>query len=749
MSGERGRGMALPKLAFRGTYEDINGGAHRTAASIVGIPALVRNLGIWDVRRDKGKGAAGDSIVDGPAKTEAARNESRRRDYRTYIRKLKKRICKRKGHLAAEPGGLRQSTYDQADSGAATLLRFRWHGMLTTVRLEYHTEYITLTSIIDLSIAALAQCHCELPDCAHHCVKGQITAFKERFEHPQPDRPKEHKAISDYLQLEIWDKFEKQVIDGTADGRPILGGKFGEVFLDSRGIVTGTRSLGSSSEAQGKSGEGEHQSQAAFAWPRPRGRMRTGMRHGAPERRWPTDSARRLWPFIECEPKLADFEYTVTGFLDGRVLFVTALGPQPVRKPNRAGKGTDGEPIRYFLHARSDDEWELGRLVDRINALGTMRLAATMEIGALRVAGGDMDDLAEKIESAAEKIQAALKAKSGERSENKTGSAVEPSAAKEAPAAVERAIGLESSAPIEQAAEQEALSTVRQATEEMAAIRQGYQGISADLATDIWHRLERSQYYFEQFQKECSGLREKRVEGFQTYSEFVTRRMNSIFGYIAYLKTRIESIDSNNSSLERQFASLKIASVTENIQEVVERLTEQDSEIAKIQEFGEFALIGALIPYYVGNVIEHTFELDEKNMRLSWVIVITICIFICLLRLRLQRSKIEASNEKEEIKQDARSRLGWVEIIFVVYLAVVVTVSLMAIIHQPINLIGLAETATLLDVFVASLIVAAVVDLYAIPALAGHFGGDSGGGVSAAGTELAARKPAAGADGGT
>ena len=41
---------------------------------------------------------------------------------------------------------------DQIETGAVTLIRFWWQTLRTTVRLEYHSEYVTVTSIIDASV---------------------------------------------------------------------------------------------------------------------------------------------------------------------------------------------------------------------------------------------------------------------------------------------------------------------------------------------------------------------------------------------------------------------------------------------------------------------------------------------------------------------------------------------------------------------------------------------------------------------
>ena len=567
----------LHKLSSRGSYEDINGGAHRTAASVVGIPALVRNLGFWDVQSGK---------TEKEGDNRASRNVERRKLYGDYLSTLRERIDRGDGHIVPGAKCPPFEFHDQPDSGVATLLRFWWHGMLTTIRLEYHTEYITLTSIIDLHVDAIRKCSTVLPDCPRYKVTSKMKAFNELFERRRTPDKVEHNDISDFLQLRVWETFEREVIDPPAPGGSMLAKTFGEVFLDSRGIVTGTKCF------QPKEGEGAdlvHSVRRMFEHEGRRSRMREDMEHGVPDPQWASDTVRRIWQFVEAEPELAETEFTVTGFLKGRVLFITALGPQPApgAAPSVAGGGSASSwtPIRYFLHAHPDDEWQLGRLVDRINALGTMRLAATMEIGALRSTDGLMEDLATRINGAAEAIQLAMKGKGDDP------------------------------------------------TKEVSDIRSGYKALNRVIRRGVWYRLERSQYYLEQFRKECGALDETPVGGFQTYSDFVTRRMSSIFSYLQYLGTRMESIDSSNSSLERQYSWLKVASVTGSINNVVARMGEQDNEIEKIQYIGELALTAVLIPYYLGTVLfEHVYRPSGERRIWAWIILLGIFITIGIFR---------------------------------------------------------------------------------------------------------------------
>ena len=93
--------------------------------------------------------------------------------------------------------------------------------------------------------------------------------------------------------------------------------------------------------------------------------------------------------------------------------------------PIGAGRRRRGgiNPIRYYLHTYTDDEWQLGQLIDRINTLGTLRLAATMEIGRLKAVGSLVETLAFEIEDATEFIMVALKKMKDEESDPDDGKA--------------------------------------------------------------------------------------------------------------------------------------------------------------------------------------------------------------------------------------------------------------------------------------------------------------------------------------
>lgn len=111
-------------------YGSINNGAHRQAAELIGAPALVWHLALWN-----------------PARGYKARLE-RAETIQSYIREVYRNIGK-------SPGTDRQVSNEikvlHDDRANVITISFRYDGVLAKVRFEIHTEYITITSIVDAS----------------------------------------------------------------------------------------------------------------------------------------------------------------------------------------------------------------------------------------------------------------------------------------------------------------------------------------------------------------------------------------------------------------------------------------------------------------------------------------------------------------------------------------------------------------------------------------------------------------------
>jgi hypothetical protein len=606
--------MTLKALSSLGTYDEINRGAHRKAVSIIGVPSLVRHLGFWNVGISSGQPTA-------------LSHEIRASNYEKYVKDL---VGVLEGSAGADVyldrGALFQSDVD-IDTGTVSLIRFWWHGMRATVRLEFHTEYITLASILDLSVKP----HPDYSAAAGTAdpqreLRERLLLLQDLFEKEPRNRRQDYASISRLLQYEIWKKFEEDILDRAVAGKPILETTLGQVFVDLRAIVTGSTMTKGQAQPAGRAKEqGWTRSKTVpqalrrpFSHAMPR--KRTGRKeYRAPGSKWARDSLRRLWPLIESERYLQNFEFSVSGVFGGRALLVTALGPRP---PALIMRERPWQPVCYFVHAYTDDEWQIGRLIDRINTLASLRLAAVMEIGSLNKAGAMVECLAKRIQDANRAIEDAI-----EESNDKD---KQP-------------------------------DWCDKAEQEMHAVTEDLQAINGLVSGNILRRLERSQYYVEQFQKDSKALRARRIEGFQLYSEFVNRRMGSSFGYIQYLRTRMDSINAGMSALARSYSALKIASVTVSMEGLIRSMTKQDAEIEKIQDFGEVALIGFLIPYYVGTVLlEHVFPPQSRLFGLFWPVLISLFVTWVLIR-----------NKQKQGDDPWKGRRNFVRWIFVGYLIVI------------------------------------------------------------------------------
>lgn len=635
--------MALRKLSSLGGYELINGGAHRKAGSIVGIPALVRHLAFWNtgfpIEAQEAKG----SDAAEPPKVAGLSPEKRVEAYDLYIARLSSLLRAEQGNRillgsAVEPANefVKRLGESKVQSGTVTLVRFWWHGIRTTVRVEFHTEFTTVTSILDLAVKTHPDYEAKpgTVDIQGRIKKG-YAIFEQLFS--KPVAPDQHHPTLRQLQDRVWSLFENQVINGTFENEPILEDRFGEVFADLRGVINGSSPQQSPTKpakpdaakpAKSREAEPERLLQPLFELSLPRRRNRD-MQHEPATEDWHRQTLKRVWPLLEFDPRLRDFEFCASAFLKGRVLYVSALGPDLPRKlaiesTDKVGRGRpqwDWSPVYYYLHAYIDDEWQIGRLVDRLHTAGTLRLAAIMQIDSLTSAGEEVEKVAEKIEEVALTLrEAMMEAKSKPPTDSNETTSSDPGPRK--------------------------ASALDRADPEMEDLRADVASIDKEVSGDILYRLERSHYYVEQFKKACAGLREDRIEGFQLYCEFVMRRMDGLFGYLDVLRLRVRSIQAEVSALDRQYSSLKIASVTCSIDGLVTKMTKQDEEIAKIQEFGEIALIGVLVPYYLSYSLAHVGGLEGPAEHMLWLCVIFLCTGAVLYRIDRQSEKDPKAEER-------------------------------------------------------------------------------------------------------
>jgi hypothetical protein len=604
--------MPIKKLQSLGTYEDITEGAHRKAASILGTPSLVRHLGFWN--------------------TEGDDQEARIEKYKKYFELIKIYIESNESDNIKLERDYTVFRKPDVESNAASLIRFWWFGIFLCIRIEFFSEYVTITSIADFSVDgsklpyASAQETSDIDQISEY-IQDLKSSFNKEFCSTKPE------AVVEGLIVKFWNIFEDKILNAVVNNVPILEDVFGEMFVDIRGIVTGSEYI--NADDKGRQLIMRESSKRAL----PRLRNRSDMVHGMPPSQWARDSLERLWPFLEFGTHPREHEFTASRFLDGRTLFISALGSKP---EDLCPEGMDWSPIRFHLHTYTDDEWQIGRLIDRMLTMGTLRLAATMEIEGLKKAGVEVERLTAKIDETATAIETALK---------DAGNFIESES---------------TDAQKKQFDEQR--SRIDDLMKEVGDFRNN---MNSHVSGNVYHRLERSNYYFERFNKESTALRARRLEGFQLYQEIVNRRLSGVFGYINLLQARVDEVYAEMSSLNRQYSSYKITQVTSIIGTLVSSMNKQESQIENIQDFGEFALIGFLIPYYLGSSIVHAFPYfkHDPNESLIWQIALIAGAVFTLYK----RWDMDRSNSK------FRFKIFSLNFVMVIWLIILILMSVLSI----------------------------------------------------------------------
>jgi hypothetical protein len=570
------------RYRIRDDYSQLHSGAHRKPATVIGSPALTRHLVLW-----MPSGVADFRAKMDPNEQVArlARNEWKRgidrHLYQIYLRIIglgvhiespnrnphTNRITLLEGVIDSNHDFCAETDQDwgdvKADDYQVISFAFTWQEMALTLRTELHTEYWSLSAVVDLSrvprtnrvrtVAMVRDVYQPLGTlCAHlddlEALIDQGVRDDSRFA-----------AIHQYVYHAFWDDlFDRIIWPCLPDDTLSLG----SVTADFRGLLLGAPA----SDA--------YLSKAPFFQP-PLSRTADQdsspryfvTRRVPPHPNWAACKLEGLWPFLSIETSIGDrkidfkkYEFTASLMLSGRAIYITALGAQPTQRP-----GIPGEiiPLFYVIYIDVLNTWQIGRLVDRIHTLGTLRLSAIMEVDLLRKAGQRLRMLGNEV--------ADIMAANRDVDLNPKVMAGQTELVRERVSRVQRELG---------------------------HIRNSTTG-------RLEYRIERSRYYVRQFRSSLAALRIKRIEGFQPYDVFVERRLGSVFLFIDMLGVRYDRLIRDIELLYQYIHAQSLLRVSDEIKE-------RNKAIENFQANGEEILIQFLMPYYLGNLMVHMF-FDEND----------------------------------------------------------------------------------------------------------------------------------------
>ncbi len=262
---------------------------------------------------------------------------------------------------------------------------------------------------------------------------------------------------------------------------------------------------------------------------------------------------RALWPFMQATRRLPlrRYEFTVSRVLDGRGIYATALGPLP-----KYGYGDeDRVPLFFLVVFDGHNTWQLGRLIQTLVHLDILRIAATKDFDLLRARADALG-----------RIEADLASQT-----NLLGDLLAPK---------------NNSSPLER-------------DKDIAAVAEQGELLRSRLAKGAWldeysldFRTAQSRSYREEFVRTLRLLRLGRLEGLQPYDAFVERRLGQTFDFIQRVGSRFEKASAGVSTLFKQLQS--------------DRTEKNFKAVVKLQAVGEVALWAALLPYYIGSILDNS-----------------------------------------------------------------------------------------------------------------------------------------------
>jgi len=441
--------------------------------------------------------------------------------------------------------------------------RLPWNGFDIGVRIELHADYVTVTFFTSVEEASYAT-----------SFKSEVIRW---FEKASGADAEEARAASDYLHDGFWKAFVSHLVSkngarpargpdkgptasagllrrlfGKASLRPERSeaGAFapGEVFLDVRGVLLqvaetndgfipflrsmGTAEALANSKLDGKIAARLLKQHEHF------------LSHGG----------------FDTDPR----EYVANLFLEERALFISNLGSEPPR----GEPGNRDRFIRYQVFVKQAKSRELGRLVERINTLETLKIMSLKDVELIREVGTSIRLQGSKLD----KISAKLNNVRAEK----------PKGARK----LERA-----------------LCDLEAQLDTMSGLPTG----------GLAYRVVRSDYYGDQFKRRLKTMEAKPLEFWQSYAMFAERRYYSVLDYIANTGRRIRNLRNRLAATLETIQTTILVDLTRSVHRV-QASTQLQAALLFVIGFSTF----------FGELLEPVYKFGRDNRELFEVMTSSI-----------------------------------------------------------------------------------------------------------------------------
>ncbi|WP_156829827.1 DUF3422 family protein [Methylovulum miyakonense] len=570
-------------------YPRLNSGAHRKTNSVVGVPSLVRHVAYWkatDQTRKmwmtaidrrlfkifynlKFKEKKAPNADDFSANVEVRKklilfvstyntdDSCSIQDEPIYIKPIDDPDYIDPDHIDPDK--------PEPDDYQVILYTFRWGGIKTTIRSEIYTEFFTMSIIIDASEPTSAD---------NDETKNKLGENLDKLEYlinTDAIDTNGLSAIHKYLYEIVWDEFHKDILcpeeHVSSDGIINNHDDIGTIFADFRVLLTGSSASEKNKDEYAIYDSKEKNRKLLF-------RKAFSQSYGgnsAPEE--PTahfeeidkkDNGKSvmatLWPFLTIDKSvnLCEYEFAACLMDNRRMIYATAMGPQP----HDQQKNT---PLFAFHYWNTNNRWQIGRMVDRLNYVGTVRLAAIMEVNKLRAySTNTLHDIQNKIEYVRDHVS--------QHDDN----------------------------PHD--------------LNDFAILAEAQQQLKSDkIDAGVDQRIHRSRFYVKQFKYTIKtlGLEHGRIDGYQPYDEFIFRRLGTLFEFIDRLGIRYDQAKNDIANLSQFCLAKSSSNLAKSSLKTQKGISKQGKIITELQITGENVLLLVLVPYYASNIVVHFFAWEE------------------------------------------------------------------------------------------------------------------------------------------
>lgn len=280
------------------------------------------------------------------------------------------------------------------------------------------------------------------------------------------------------------------------------------------------------------------------------------------------------WPFVIAANASADDRDIVTSFMLGkRAIYVTAMGARTKKSFLAPRHYSDVQAVRYIIFVRSGaDKYQLGRLIEHINTMGTFRLAALKEFSLFRQIGTKIRIYGHLMDEASNKFNELIK---NQNPEDSVPEHSEPDT-----------MTVDWTAP---PGDPRNPLTFIQETGNIRRLQNALCGIQAQIYLDasaftggLSFRVSRASYYVNALKQRLPDLEIERIAPYQSYNAFVRRRLFSVFDYIFDIGERANRLSARISRLLDAIQTKALVDLTFNIQNLNHSTAVQTRALALI-----------------------------------------------------------------------------------------------------------------------------------------------------------------------